>query len=321
MYDTNPLPNGQIVHGYPNLKTIKKSITALYQHLSSQDIKKFSHGLAPDVVSIIHNTDLIMAIQRLASAIAQHLKLPGGSILVTFKSNLQSSGRVELSGRDGYFVELHSRYQHDCRDIPAILAHEITHVFLHRAGLGFPDTHDNEILTDTAAVYLGVGWLCLNAYRRNEWYSESTGGRVNVTTQEEQLGYLTPEEFGYVLGKRVLVFNETPDKLLTSVAAHLAYKEGYRKAVLDSHQPPLRDCGLGRRSLYTWRRRYLQSAASNGDLNGQPSQFEHYRFEVTDTMKVIFECPVCCQQLRLPTYRRALRARCSVCTSELSCRT
>ena len=68
---------------------------------------------------------------------------------------------------------------------------------LHRLDLSLPGTRDNEILTDTAAAYLGAGWLLLDAYREHGPFSQ-------------KLGYLTPEEFGYVLAQRAAVLRRGP---------------------------------------------------------------------------------------------------------------
>lgn len=37
----------------------------------------------------------------------------------------------------------------------AVLIHECMHYFLHQKGIGFPETFENEVLTDTAMIYLG----------------------------------------------------------------------------------------------------------------------------------------------------------------------
>ncbi|WP_239517472.1 hypothetical protein, partial [Proteus mirabilis] len=42
-----------------------------------------------------------------------------------------------------------------------------------------------------------AGWLLLDAFRED-------------AASSQKLGYLTPEEFGYVLAKRALVFGEDP---------------------------------------------------------------------------------------------------------------
>ncbi|GAA3238357.1 hypothetical protein GCM10020256_58610 [Streptomyces thermocoprophilus] len=42
----------------------------------------------------------------------------------------------------------------------------------------------------------------------------------------QKLGYLTPEEFGYVVAKRALVFGEDPSVWFTSAQAYAAYVRG-----------------------------------------------------------------------------------------------
>jgi hypothetical protein len=66
-------------------------------------------------------------------------------------------GEVELGPGPEYFVTLSAHSQDDPRDIPAILAHEVLPVFLHRRGSRHADPARNEILTDTATLYLGIG--------------------------------------------------------------------------------------------------------------------------------------------------------------------
>ena len=212
-----------IVHGYPHLRIIRDSIKTLHGNLSPEKIRSFFPCLAPEKAVLPKNCDLDIAVQHLAGAIANHLQLPTGCIIVMFRK-IDSPGRVELSREDNYIVELSSKYLNDFQDIPAVLAHEITHVFLHRHGIRFPDTFENEILTDTTAVYLGVGWLSLNAYRETT-RQERRGffqNEVHTETTEEKLGYLTPEEFGYILGKRSFAFGEKVDRLIDSPAAQQA---------------------------------------------------------------------------------------------------
>ncbi|CAM5731967.1 hypothetical protein SFUMM280S_01514 [Streptomyces fumanus] len=98
-----------------------------------------------------------------------------------------------------------------------------------------PGVRDNEILTDTVTTYLGAGWLLLDAYRED-------------AASSQKLGYLTPEEFGYVLAKRALVFDEDPSVWFTSPQAYTAYVRGRERALLDGRQPPLTAAGwAGRR--------------------------------------------------------------------------
>jgi hypothetical protein len=237
---------------------------------------------------------------------------------------MENPGRVELTPEDDYLVDLQTKYRNNHRDIAAVLAHEVTHVFLHRHGIRFPDTLENELLTDTAAVYLGVGWLCLNAYRvtvdRQERYISPNMREVRTTTTEERLGYLTSDEFGYVLGKRSLAFGETVDSSITSQAARSALVKGSKLAVGDHRSAPVVGCSWWRRWGYSWNRRYILNVHRKSGLTGLSRRFGGYQFEVMDSMRVIFECPVCSQKLRLPTEKRVV-ARCSVCETTIDCST
>jgi hypothetical protein len=318
-----PRPIDKPGHGFPHLPAIKESIKLLYKQLSLQKIKSFSRSLAPSEAAIANGGDIAIAVQSLAGVIVRHLQLPKACIIVNFR-DMENPGRVQLTHEDDYLVDLQSKYRTDHRDIAAVLAHEITHVFLHRHGIRFPDTLENELLTDTAAVYLGIGWLCLNAHRvtvdRQERYISSDMREVRTTTTEERLGYLTPEEFGYVLRKRAFAFGETVDSLITSPAAKSALDEGSRLAVLDDRSAPVVKCSWWRRMGYCWNRRQIRNVHQNSGLTGVSRQFSGYRFEVSDSMRVIFECPVCSQQLRIPSDKRVV-ARCSVCETSIECNT
>lgn len=71
-------------------------------------------------------------------------------------------------------VSKYARYN----QILAVLIHECMHYFLRHSGIGYPDTQDNEILTDTTTVYMG-------------FYEYMYHGSVMV-------GYLRDSEFRYV---------------------------------------------------------------------------------------------------------------------------
>lgn len=310
----------KIERGYPNLDAIRKSIKTLYKSLPEGRLHDFNHSFEPSNLLINYTDDITIFVHKLASKIAQHLKLPAGTILVNFRMSLQHAGQVELTNQNEYLIDLQARYREDDRDIAAVLAHEITHVFLHRAGIRFPVIHDNEVLTDTAAVYLGVGWTCLNSFRITieELPGQGTLGLTKTRLiQASKVGYLTPEEFGYVLAKRSLVFNEKIDQWLTRQAREV-YRSSLRMAMADYRCPPLRRSRVWNRMLYYWRRWRIGRSATQDRL----IQFKNYQFEVSGgVIKVRFSCPVCFQELRVPTYKQAIKVMCSVCQTHLDCKT
>ncbi|MFD0372249.1 hypothetical protein [Streptomyces sp. NPDC127114] len=270
-----------VVHGFPHLDTVRSSITALYRRLSPDGVRRYEVSVPASDVLVDDSDGLHLGAQRVARALVRQLRLPEARMVVSFRA-MEHAASVELSAGPEYFVELNERFarREHRRDIGAALAHEITHVLLHRLGLTMPTTAGNEILTDVAATYLGAGWLLLDAFRRDGMSSQ-------------KLGYLTPEEFGYVLAKRAAVFDEDPSPWFTSAVAYEAWLRGREEAARDWRRPPLAGAGWAAR-------RRARAAGGDG----------------------VFPCPVCGQRLRVAAGgQRRVRARCGVCATVLECAT
>ncbi|MFG1806647.1 hypothetical protein [Streptomyces sp. NPDC049040] len=290
---------GAIVHGFPHLDTVRAALTALYRRLSADGVERFPSSVHPELVEFPAEEDVYLGAQRVARVMVQHFRLPDARMVVGFR-DMVHAGNVELAAGPEYFIELHSRFRADRRDVGAALAHEVTHVYLHRLGLEFPGTRDNEILTDTATTYLGAGWLLLDAYREE---AAIRGERLMMSAYK--LGYLTPEEFGYVLAKRARAFGDDVEPWFRSAQARDAYRAGLARAEQDLRRAPLAAAG------FVARRRYVKDRRS---LSPGPD----YSFESTASdVRVSFPCPTCFQRIRLPC-RGRLRARCALCRTELS---
>ncbi|MFC7306465.1 hypothetical protein ACFQVC_19840 [Streptomyces monticola] len=290
-----------VEHGFPHLDTVRSAINALYKRLSYDTIRTFDTSVAPADVAFCDQDDLYGGVQRVARAMVQHLRLPDARMIVGFR-DMEHAANIELAAGPEYFIELNDRFRRHRRDIGAALAHEVMHVYLHRLGLSFPGTRANEILTDTATTYLGAGWLLLDAYREDD-------------ASSQKLGYLTPEEFGYVLAKRALVFGEDPAIWFTSPQAYTAYTQGLAQARRDSRQPPLTAAGWTGRRRYAKDRRQALGRPSPAAPAGVP-----YRFEHGSPLRVTFPCPTCEQRIRVPV-RGRVRARCGLCGTVLECDT
>ncbi|MFJ8886311.1 hypothetical protein ACIRJR_23275 [Streptomyces sp. NPDC102402] len=293
---------GPVVHGFPHLDAVRSSITALYRRLSPDGVRAYATSLAPADAAFSDGDDLYPGAQRVAGALVQHLRLPQARVIVGFR-RMDHAASVELTAGPEYFVELNDRFRTHRRDIGAALAHEITHVLLHRLGLELPGTGDNEILTDTVTAYLGAGWLLLDAFRQD-------------AVSSQKLGYLTPEEFGYVLAKRALAFDEDPSVWFTSPQAYTAYTRGMAEALNDLRRPPLTAAG------WAGRRRYAKDRRCAADRSGPgPGPSVPYAFESgADGLRVSFACPTCHQRVRVPVRGRT-RARCGLCRTVLECDT
>ncbi|MFI7340663.1 hypothetical protein ACIBUY_22340 [Streptomyces sp. NPDC050085] len=297
---------GPVVHGYPHLETVRAAITALYKRLSYDTVHAFAASVAPADVAFGDGDDLHLGAQRVAHELVRHYHLPDARMIVGFRE-MEHAASVELAAGPEYFIELNDRFRSHRRDIGAALAHEVMHVYLHRLGLSFPGTRDNEILTDTAATYLGAGWLLLDAYRED-------------AASSQKLGYLTPEEFGYVLAKRSLAFGEAPETWFTSAQAYTAYTKGLAQARRDEQQPPLTAAGWAGRRRYAKDRRYAQDHGPNGPAPAGPYAFSTEGPQGRSGLRVSFPCPTCHQRIRVPV-RGRVRARCGLCRTVLECDT
>ncbi|MCF6521561.1 hypothetical protein [Streptomyces sp. JJ36] len=292
-----------VERGFPHLETVRASITALYRRLSPDTVRTFDTSVSAGEVAFADDDDLYLGTQRVARAMVRHLRLPDARVIVSFRE-MEHAANVELAAGPEYFVELNTRFKRHRRDIGAALAHEVMHVYLHRLDLSFAGQRANEILTDTAAAYLGTGWLLLDAFRQDA-----------LTSQK--LGYLTPEEFGYVLAKRAVLFGEDPAIWFTSPQAYEAYERGREPARRDTARPPLAAAGWAGRRRYARERRRALERPGGGPGPSGPGD---YVFEPGSPLRVSFACPVCHQRIRVPVGGR-VRARCGLCRTVLECDT
>lgn len=308
MVSGNEVSGNKVVHGFPHLETVRTAITELYRRVSPQGVLSYAPSVLPADVAFADQDDLHLGAQRVARALVHHLRLPDARVIVSFRE-MHHAASVELTAGPEYFIELNDRFRTHRRDIGAALAHEIMHVLLHRLDLSFPGTRDNEILTDTATTYLGAGWLLLDAFRED-------------SVSSQKLGYLTPEEFGYVLAKRAIAFDEDPSPWFTSPQGYTAYTKGRAQALRDAQHPPLTTAGWTGRHRYAKDRRYAldhPSPAHPGDSSAHASSA--YAFERgPDGIRVCFPCPTCHQRIRVPV-RGRVRARCGLCRTILECDT
>ncbi|MFI1012262.1 hypothetical protein [Streptomyces sp. NPDC020965] len=310
--------SSEVVHGYPHLDTVRAALTALYRRLSPDGVLSYAPSVLPADVAFSDQDDLHLGAQRVARALVLHFRLPDARMIVSFRE-MEHAASVELTSGPEYFIELNDRFRTHRRDIGAALAHEITHVLLHRLDLAFPGTRDNEILTDTATTYLGAGWLLLDAFRED---------RVS----SQKLGYLTPEEFGYVLTKRALAFDEDPAPWFTSPQGYTAYTRGRTRALSDARNPPLTTAGWAARHRYAKDRRQalqrtgrtarVQSTDHTGPTGptGFATEARYAIERGPEGPRVSFPCPTCHQRIRLPV-RGRMRARCGLCGTILDCET
>jgi len=141
----------------------------------------------------------IMKVQEAGKKIAQHLGLPPLTFVISYAhQESKVGGHINLDHSNDVFIEIDSKFRHDHEMALAILAHEICHKYLHINNLKlFPDI-ENEMLTDVATIYTGLGKLSLNGCERITSSSSTSGNITTTTTTTQKVGYMNREQFAFV---------------------------------------------------------------------------------------------------------------------------
>ena len=278
--------------GFNNLHTIKTAITHLYSILGSHRIEGFNEDFFISAENIRYNGDVLIATQRLAHDIACHYKLPITTVVVSYSSTMQQPGRVELGTGNEFFIEIQSKYRSKINVVAGILAHEISHIFLHRHGAEWKETDKNEILTDTAACLLGFGIAIFNAAH----YDTDVFLNRNQT-KWEYFGYLSLDEFGYVIARRDFDLNLNSLLNIRQQRCKDAYKKGLNKYKRELKSRPF--------SPRPWYHKFLS--------------WSQIKSERSIQNPLHFECPKCSKTLRIPQLRKKISVHCPLCKSIFSC--
>lgn len=106
----------------------------------------------------------VVNLQAAAGRLARHVGLGDLTFIVAVTTQPPDvAGHVEIKyAQTEVFIEISDQILTFPRAVLATLAHEVTHKYLHTHGIWLDDLLENERLTDTAAVFNGLGRLMLN---------------------------------------------------------------------------------------------------------------------------------------------------------------
>lgn len=284
--------------GFPNIALVRDAIGVLAPAIKQGTLPPPPRNpwvIPPEVPG----QSSVIRVQHLARRVAGVYGLDVGLIVVTFRSDITEAGRVELGGNQqrDFFIELREDYAYEEVMLSAILGHEVAHIFLHRHRLHPPPGLYGEIVTDVAAVLYGFGAVMADTFRVSE-------------EGEHHMGYLTPDEVGFVLFRSGFDFRACM-RALTSKAARAALQIGRTGARRELTSPPLRRAAWWKRLTYRVRRWWSERAHRTEELVAT-------RLYALTGGHVHFRCVVCCQGLRVPT-RKELTAVCPRCRTAMAC--
>ena len=96
-------------------------------------------------------------LRNMAYDILSHCGMTASGLELRSQEVLDSEGAAGTYSHQNGISTITIRVSRYARDnvVLAVLIHECMHYFLRHSGISFSDTHENEILTDTATVYMG----------------------------------------------------------------------------------------------------------------------------------------------------------------------
>lgn len=131
--------------------------------------------------------------------ILEWLKEPPLKGMVAYLPNLPSAGLFTTpNNRENILIK--SEFRNNAFVVSAILAHECMHLYMRRHGMEIYGVAENELYTDLATIYSGLGILITNGMKYNNyWYLTAIvflAGYIFVNEEKKSFGYFTADEYG-----------------------------------------------------------------------------------------------------------------------------
>jgi hypothetical protein len=139
-------------------------------------------------------------VQSAAKKIASHLKLENMTFIISYARQVKNTGgHIQLDNSNDVFIEIDSEIKHDYEAVLSILAHEICHKYLYKHNIKLFPEYENEILTDTATIFTGLGKLTLNGCEKTHVFTnDNVDGSKTETRKTQKLGYLDKSQFAFI---------------------------------------------------------------------------------------------------------------------------
>lgn len=290
--------------GLPNLASVARGLRAL---LGAEASGKLPPRPPSGRVELpgLDKADPVIGVQRLARKVVGAFGFDPGTVLVTLRDDLAAAGQVEYEPGQGFYIDVRRELLERPLELQVVLAHEVAHVFLATHGLHDPDRFELEIQTDLAAALWGFGASMVashkNVLRRLGGFLQTTGWERTVSG----LGYLTPDECAYALAK---LYDLRELRRHAPRHARRAFRTGARQARAETRLGILVKAPMPHRLAFRFRRLLASWAPVRRLVSSARLRFE--------LKKVVFACPHCTQQMRLPQNKRGT-ATCPNCRTEL----
>ena len=186
----------QFLHNHPRLPKQPTAVPGLYTlpatvKWSMLEDASFSRELVQQVSDHIgHFLGMLDSVRvKVGVETSEHLLAAAGRA-----GEADTAGVYEVRGGAHREIRLVKKVRFRLKHVLAILAHESTHCYLLNCGIAEPNEFENEVLTDVAATYLGLGRLVLSGYEPIVWETDHwrRGQQSGFTRRSMRIGYLQP---------------------------------------------------------------------------------------------------------------------------------
>lgn len=194
----------RILHHHPKLLNPPTAVQGLYS--LPANLKKEVLNTHFSQASLQKISDHIGYFLGMLTSIKVTVGIESSDHMLAVPSEMDRADEVGLYKVTGTFrreIQLTKKFRFRIEHILGILAHESTHNYLNYWGIREEDKLENEILTDVAAAYLGLGALLLEGYKPISWTSDhwATSTASGYTTHTISIGYVEPEKICYAISK------------------------------------------------------------------------------------------------------------------------
>lgn len=191
--------------------------------------------VAPHYYKVIKpGTYATESILQLANEIFSYLNICPVDVTVVYDwddrytSHEHRAGYYRNVGPESYpDIHILVKQDYSCKDIAAVLCHEITHYYMYLQNIHMADVEENEEYTDITAILLGFGNVLMAGYK--ETTKEIT--RYNkIIHYTSKLGYLTLQDCSIVYG----LVNELKHRILIKKESELELEQLRKQATCES---------------------------------------------------------------------------------------
>lgn len=189
-------PTAEAVYELP--RTIRHDI--ITSKFSQESIQKLSDHIGY-FLGLPHSVKVTIGIES-----SEYMLANASSVN---KEKGEQVGLYKVIGGIQREIQLTKKFRFKFKHVLAILIHETMHNLLENRGIRLDDIDQNEVLTDVATAYFGMGKFVMKGYQPIVWTSDhwSRWNEYGYTTHTYTIGYVPASLIGYAIYRTATIRN------------------------------------------------------------------------------------------------------------------